>query len=71
MYNANMSLKGCNQGCIYRKEIKLEQMKDIYVFRCVALKKYFTQDDIKSRCNLYEGHIKITEFTLDEFLQGE
>ncbi len=29
---------GCNHGCIYKKEIKVEQMKELYIFRCAAQK---------------------------------
>ncbi len=63
-----MSNKGCNQGCIHKKEIKIEQMKGLYEFRCVAQNKYMSKDDIKLRCNLFEGKIKIKEYTIDEFL---
>lgn len=63
-----MSNKGCNQGCVHRKEIKIEQMKDRYEFRCAAQKRYITRDEIKIRCCLFEGRIKIKEHTLDEFL---
>lgn len=64
-----MSNKGCNQNCIHKKEIKIEQMKDLYLFRCVAQNKYMSKDDVKSRCNLYESNIKIKEYTIDEFLE--
>ncbi len=60
-----MSLKGCNHGCIHRK---VEQMKEFYLFRCTAVKKYITKDEVKSRCNLFQGPIKIREYSIDEFL---
>ena len=63
-----MSLKGCNHGCIYRKEIKVEQMKELYVFRCAAQKKYITKDEVKTRCSLFQGPFKIKEYSIDEFL---
>ena len=63
-----MNLKGCNHGCIHKKEIKVEQMKNIYVFRCAALKKYITKEEIKTRCNLFQGPLKIKEHSIDEFL---
>ncbi len=63
-----MSLKGCNGGCIYRKEIKVEQMKKLYLFRCTAIKKYITKDDIKMRCNLFKGLVMIREHSIDEFI---
>lgn len=63
-----MSSKGCNHGCIHRKEIKVEQMKELYLFRCAAVKKYITKDEVKSRCSLYQGHLQIKEHSIDEFL---
>ena len=64
-----MSLRGCNHGCIHKKEkIKVEQMKELYLFRCAALKKYITKDEVKSRCGLFQGPLKIKEHSIDEFL---
>ena len=63
-----MSNKGCTRGCIHRKEIKLEQMKSKYEFRCTALKRYITKDEIKYRCSLFQGHLKIKQYTIDEFI---
>ncbi|MDE7168855.1 MAG: hypothetical protein K2N67_01515 [Mucispirillum sp.] len=63
-----MSLKGCNHGCVHRKEIKVEQMKGLYLFRCAAMKKYVAKDDVKSRCNLFQSGLIIKEHSLDEFL---
>lgn len=63
-----MFLRGCNHGCIYRKEIKVEQMKELYSFRCAALKKYITKEEIKTRCNLFQGKFKVKEHSIDEFL---
>lgn len=63
-----MSLRGCNHGCIHKKDIKVEQMKELYLFRCTALKKYITKDEVKSRCGLFQGPLKIKEHSIDEFL---
>ena len=63
-----MNNKGCNQGCIHRKEIKVEQMKNKYAFRCAAQKRYITKDEIKLRCNMFQGPIKIKQYTIDEFI---
>ena len=63
-----MILKGCNHGCIFRKEIKIEQMKEKYLFRCIAIKKYITKDNIKTRCNLFQASIVLKEHSIEEFL---
>ncbi len=63
-----MSNKGCYHGCIHKKEIKVAQMKDLYEFRCAIQNKYMSKEDVKIRCNLFEGRIKIKEYTIDEFL---
>lgn len=68
IYYYVMSSKGCLGGCIHRREIKIEQMKESYVFRCDMLKKYMTQDNIKCRCNMFQGEFTIKEYSLDEFL---
>lgn len=63
-----MSHTGCNHGCIHKKEIKVEQMKELYLFRCAAQKKYITKDEVKTRCSLFQGPLKIKEHSIDEFL---
>ena len=63
-----MSHTGCNHGCIYRKEIKVEQMKEHKIIRSAAQKKYMTKDEIKTRCSLFQGPLKIKEHSIDEFL---
>lgn len=55
-------------GCVYMQEIKLEEMKTLYEFRCQILKKYIIKDDIKLRCNLFKGQVSINEHSLDEYL---
>ena len=59
---------GCNHGCIYKKEIKVEQMKELYIFRCAAQKKYITKDEVKTRCSLFQDLGDVKEHSIDEFL---
>lgn len=63
-----MSLNGCNHGCIHKKDIKVEQMKNIYLFRCSAIKKYMTKNDVKVRCNLFQSNIVIKEHSISDYL---
>lgn len=63
-----MSLNGCNHGCIHKKDIKVEQMKNIYLFRCSAIKKYMTKNDVKLRCSLFQSNIIIKEHSVSDYL---
>lgn len=63
-----MIQKGCNHGCIHRKDIKVEQMKILYLFRCTAQNKYITENEIKTRCSLFQSEILIREHSIEEFL---
>ena len=65
----NMLKKGCD-SCRFRKEIKVEELKTKYLFRCAAQSKYMKEEDLKLRCNLYEGNIKITQQTIFDFLDS-
>lgn len=62
-----MTNKGCN-FCRLRKEIKIEELKSKYLFRCAAQNKYMKEEDIKVRCSMYEGKIKITQPSIFDFL---
>ena len=64
-----MAKRGCNNGCIHNKEIKLPEMRENYMFRCDALNCYMKAENVKQSCRLYQSQYKVTLRTVEDFLR--
>ena len=61
--------QGCYEGCIHYKEVKLDEMKDKYAFRCTAQRVYMKAEEAKRRCRFYEGPYRVIIRTIEDFFE--
>lgn len=65
-----MARRGCLNGCVHNKEIKLPEMKENYIFRCEAMGCYMTTDNIKQSCRFFELPYKVKINSIEDFMDG-
>lgn len=63
-----MAKKGCYNGCVHNKEIKLPEMRETYEFRCEAMGCYMRAADAKKSCKLFQPPYKIRQNTIEDFI---